>query len=255
LRILVIDDESRTRAGIIRLINKLNSDFIIVGEADNGYDGMMMIRKMSPDVVITDIMMPRLNGLEMIADAKSCSPGTKFLILSGYAEFELAQQAIKLAVADYLLKPVTKEQLHNALLLLQKKTSPDPANPEKKPIEISSGYGSITSWLVKEIENNFAAYLYLDDLARKIGITPEYAGNVFSRETGKSFNLYLRDTRMEQARKLLETSGDRIYEIAYKTGYSDVKYFCRVFKEYTGISATSYRLSKKIQAVENILRT
>jgi two-component system response regulator YesN len=200
-------------------------------------------------------MMPRLNGLEMIADAKFCSPNTKFLILSGYAEFELAQQAIKLEVVDYLLKPITKEQLHQALLSLQKKTNPALKNPEEKTTETSSVYGNITSSLVKEIENKFASHLYLDDLARKIGITPEYAGTIFSRETGKSFNLYLRDTRMKQAKKLLEASEDRIYEIAYKTGYSDVKYFCRVFKEYTGISATSYRLSKKIQAAENILRT
>jgi two-component system response regulator YesN len=247
MRILVVDDERKTREGIIRLVNKLGSGFTVIGEAENGREGIVMIKGLSPDVVITDIMMPCLNGLEMIADAQVCSPDTKFLILSGYAQFELARQAIKLAVADYLLKPITMEELHAALLVLQKKKIPKGENPVKQEHCENQNYSNITAFLLKEIEERFASYLYLDDLARIIGITPEYAGNVFSRETGKSFNIYLRDVRMRNAKELLETSNDKIYEIAIKTGYSDAKYFCRVFKECTGVPAKAYRRLIKLQ--------
>ena len=89
MRILVIDDESKTRTGIIRLIKSLDPNFFVIGEAENGYDGMLLIKKHRPDVVITDIMMPRINGLDMIANVKELSPDTRFLILSGYAEFDL----------------------------------------------------------------------------------------------------------------------------------------------------------------------
>jgi two-component system response regulator YesN len=96
MRILVIDDENKTRLGIIRIINKLGSGFTVLNEASDGYDGMVLIKNLQPDVVITDIMMPRVNGLEMIKNARIVSQKTRFIILSGYAEFELAQQAIKL---------------------------------------------------------------------------------------------------------------------------------------------------------------
>jgi two-component system response regulator YesN len=243
----VVDDEKRTRTGIIRLISQFDSDFTVIGEAENGHEGILLIKKLSPDVVITDIMMPCLNGLEMIANARVCSPDTKFLILSGYAQFELAQQAIKLAVADYLLKPITKEKLHTALLSLRKKDIPKGDNPAKQENDENQNYGNITVFLLREIEDHFASHLYLDDLARIIGITPEYAGNIFSRETGKSFNVYLRDVRMKKAKELLEVSNDRIYEVAIKAGYSDVKYFCRIFKECTGASAKAYRRLIKLR--------
>ncbi|GHT91963.1 DNA-binding response regulator [Spirochaetia bacterium] len=243
MRILVIDDENRTRESIIRLIKQLGPEFKIVGEAADGYNGMLLIRELSPDVVITDIMMPRVSGLEMIANVGMSSPRTRFLILSGYAEFELAQQALKLSAVDYLLKPITAEQMRTALFSLREKVLGHPDNLAKPAGE--KKYSDITLRIIHEIEENFFQRLYLDVLAQKIGITPEYAGNVFFKETGKSFNIYLRDLRMEKAKELLKTTQNKIYEIAYKTGYADVKYFCRVFKEYTGVSAKHYLMSLK----------
>lgn len=242
MRIVVVDDENSTRASIIRLIKKINPQFVVVGEADNGHDGMLIIKSLCPDVVITDIMMPRVNGLEMIENARVCSPKTRFLVLSGYAEFELAKQAIRLAVVDYLLKPITADQLADALNTIHKGLSSQ--TTDKTTGSKANDYSTIVKYIVNGILENYAQRLYLEDYAEQLKVTPEYAGSLFSKETGKSFSMFLRDVRMEKAKELIEKTDDKIYEIAYKTGYSDVKYFCRVFKEYTGVSAKCYARRK-----------
>lgn len=238
MNIVVIDDEFGTRESIIRLIRKINPDYKVIGEADNGYDGMLLIKSLHPNLVISDIMMPRLSGLEMIENARACSPQTKFIILSGYAEFDLAKQAIQLAVVDYLLKPITVEQLTNVLNKVngELKLKLDTENTKTE----AAKYSPIVQFIVNGICRDYANKIYLDEYAKEIKVTPEYAGSLFSKETGKSFCMFLRDVRMEKAIELIKSSDDKIYEIAYKTGYSDVKYFCRVFKEYTGTSPKSY---------------
>ncbi len=239
LRIVVVDDEAGTRSGVIRLIKRISPDFVVVGEAENGYDGMMQIAALQPDVVIADIRMPRVNGLEMIENARLSSPRTRYLILSGYSEFELAKQAIRLSVVDYLLKPVTAGQLADALHQLRNTIRADKGAPPEGMPEVP-GYSPIVTRIVEGIHRDYARRLYLEEFADQLKITPEYAGSLFSRETGKTFSTYLRDLRMEKAKELLRENSGKIYEIAYKTGYTDVKYFCRVFKEYAGVSARNY---------------
>lgn len=245
LRIVVVDDENGTRNGVVRLIGRIDPSFVVVGEADNGYDGMLQIKALQPDVVIADIRMPRVNGLEMIENARLCSPHTRYLILSGFSEFELAKQAMRLFVADYLLKPVTAAQLADALHRMRRMV----LTQERAPVSTAAAYSPIVTSIVEGILRDYAQRLYLEDFSENLKITPEYAGSLFSKETGKTFSTFLRDVRMEKAKELLRAGGTKIYEIAYKTGYADVKYFCRVFKEYTGVSAKSYArgLSEKPQ--------
>ena len=208
-----------------------------------------MVRDLLPDLVITDIKMPRMNGLDMIENASQVAKGTHFLILSGYAEFELARRALKLSVADYLLKPVTVGQLKNAIDQIVEKLE---IHSEKKDeFEESAGeepqYSEIVSYIVNHMKENYSKKLYMEDYARKLNITPEYASNLFIRETGKKFAYYLRDIRIEKAKELLEQGTMRVYEVAYLTGFTDVKYFCRVFKEAVGTSATSYIRNRRME--------
>jgi len=243
MNIVVVEDEGRTRRSIVKLINKINPEFRVIGEADNGYDGMLLIKSLCPDVVIVDIMMPKVNGLEMIENARECSPNTNYLILSGYAEFDFAKKAIQLSVVDYLLKPITVEQLTSSLNAIDERVKKQ-RNPKTKISHQESNYSPIVQYIVNSIMKNYAQRLYMEDFAEQLKVTPEYAGTLFSKETGKSFSAFLRDIRMEKAKELLENTNYKIYEIAYRTGYSDVKYFCRVFKECTGVSPKNYVINK-----------
>lgn len=248
MRIIVVDDEARTRTSLINQIKKLFPEFEIVGEADNGLEGLKLIQSQQPNLVITDIKMPGVDGLKMIENARTISPGTQYLVLSGYAEFELAQKAVRLSVIDYLLKPITVNQLKNTLLKFKEDANKVNEKQEKPTDDKYGNYSDFVSYIVNDIDKSFSKKLYLEDYALKLNITPQYASNIFSLETGKPFSAYLRDVRIDNAKKLLETTDLKIYEIALQSGYSDVKYFCRVFKETLGTSPKNYARSKRMNS-------
>ena len=114
-RIILVDDEEEVRKGIIRKINWETLGFEVVGDAENGQDALEKIEQFDPDVIMTDIRMPYMDGLELTAKIRQKYPSMKVLIFSGYDDFEYAQQAIKLNVTEYILKPVNVEELTEIL--------------------------------------------------------------------------------------------------------------------------------------------
>lgn len=111
-KIAIVDDEQLIRRGIAARIQKLNSDFKIVGEASNGEEALQLFRKEKPHLIITDIRMPFMDGLELIAEIRKLSNSTKFIIVSGFTDFEYAKQAIKMGIIGYLLKPISDTELN-----------------------------------------------------------------------------------------------------------------------------------------------
>jgi len=116
MKILLADDESLVRSTMKSMLADLNMPIHIVGEARNGEELLQLVKQHSPDLVFVDIRMPKLNGLEAIAAGKSLSPHTRWVILTGYSEFDYAKEAIRLKAADYLLKPVTPAELQDCIL-------------------------------------------------------------------------------------------------------------------------------------------
>ena len=115
MKIVIIEDEIRIREGIINLIHKISDQYVIVGEAENGVEGLELILKESPDLIITDIKMQEMDGLEMLQILKDRNIPFKAIVLSAYSEFSYAQQAIKLGVSEYLLKPISVGDLTTSL--------------------------------------------------------------------------------------------------------------------------------------------
>lgn len=106
MKIVIVDDETRIREGIAGLLKKISRDFQIVGEAGDGTEGLELIVQTRPDLVITDIKMPKMSGLELLTCLHERNIAFKAIVLSAYSEFSYAQQAIKLGVSEYLLKPI-----------------------------------------------------------------------------------------------------------------------------------------------------
>jgi len=115
MRIVIIEDEIRIREGIINLINKINEEYKVVGEADNGIEGLQLVMDTYPDLIITDIKMPDMDGLEMLKILRVRKISVKAIVLSAYSEFTYAQQAIKLGISEYLLKPIVVGELTQSL--------------------------------------------------------------------------------------------------------------------------------------------
>ncbi|HHW01146.1 MAG TPA: response regulator [Clostridiaceae bacterium] len=115
MKIVIVEDEIRIREGIAKLIKKINNRYEVVGEAENGIEGLAIIKKKKPDLVITDIKMSDMDGIEMISQLKQEGISVNVIILSAYSEFAYAQQAIKLGVNEYLLKPISVGELMQSL--------------------------------------------------------------------------------------------------------------------------------------------
>ena len=115
MTILVVEDESRARRGLITMIHSISPSYEIIGDASNGRTAFEIILSKRPDVVFTDIRMPQMDGLELIKKVRSFQMNTRFVIVSAYEEFEYARQALTLGVDDYLVKPVMKEDVEKIL--------------------------------------------------------------------------------------------------------------------------------------------
>ncbi len=120
-RIILVDDEEEIRRGIARRVDWGSLGFELVGDAENGEDALEKIEQLEPDVVMTDIRMPYMDGLTLCARIRQKYPSMKLLLFSGYDDFEYAKQAIKLNVSEYILKPVNMEELQEILIRVHKK--------------------------------------------------------------------------------------------------------------------------------------
>lgn len=123
-RMVVADDEYIVVEGIKAIIARLNLQCEVVGFAYNGIDALEVIREKKPDIVITDIRMPGLDGLSLIELCKDFLPETYYVVISGYTEFEYARRAITLGVVDYIDKPVTMQKIAELLEAVEKKKNP-----------------------------------------------------------------------------------------------------------------------------------
>ena len=119
ISVYIADDEVWITIGLKKLIQKSGLPFEVIGEAHNGVTTLEDIKTLKPDVLFTDIRMPGLSGLEVMSYISEHQFATKVVLISGYAEFEYARQAMLCGAFDYLLKPIQQETLNKSLPLLK----------------------------------------------------------------------------------------------------------------------------------------
>ena len=133
-RIILVDDEEEVRKSIIRKIDWTSVGFTVVGDAENGEEALEKIEGLEPDVVLTDIRMPYMDGLTLAERIRQKYPSMKIVIFSGYDDFEYAKRAIKLNVTEYILKPVNVEEL--TAILKRIKTNLDEEIEQKRNVTL-----------------------------------------------------------------------------------------------------------------------
>lgn len=231
MRILVVEDEIIARRGLVDLIHRVDTGHEIVGQAGGGEQGLAQMHALSPDLVFVDIQMPDMSGLEMIAEARRQELQTPFVIISAFAEFSYAQQALRLDVREYLVKPVTLEDMAH---MLRRFAPPEPQN------SASTAKHPMVARAIRYIASHYNEHLSLESISEKFQITPEYMSYLFRRDMGINFITYLRECRLSKACEMMEGGRVKVYEVAQAVGFSDAKYFCRVFKDSTGMSPGTY---------------
>lgn len=132
LRVLIIDDEPIIVRGLENLFDWRNNGFELAGKAFNGEEGLTVAKKLEPDIILTDIRMPKLTGLELISSLKPDMPELEFIIISGYDEFSYCQEALRLGAFDYILKPVNYQQLGEKLAQVRNKIFARKEDEKKK---------------------------------------------------------------------------------------------------------------------------
>ena len=142
IKLLIVDDERIIRETIASLIDWDSLGIFLIGTAENGIEAYNRILDDYPDIVLTDIKMPGLSGLDLIQRIKEINPDTQFVILSGYGEFKFAQRAMQYGVKHYLLKPCNEEQIiaclnsakQDYLNALASKNEPAPSSQIIQPV-------------------------------------------------------------------------------------------------------------------------
>lgn len=241
---LVVDDEKIGRDGIKFLMKKYN-DQIEVAEAINGRVALEHIRSNQVDILITDIKMPIMGGMELIREVYKDFPHLKIIILSGYGEFEYAQNALKMGVCEYLLKPVSKDDFDEAIeKVLTKCKQDNTKSNEDVESDNNIGVGKVEA-VKKYIAKNYHEDIGVEQLAGAVDLTPSYLSHIFKKETGENLGKFIKKVRMEKARDMLENSYEKIVNISEAVGYQNVSYFCKSFREYYGISPQKFRAGDK----------
>ncbi len=252
LRVLIAEDEEMIRKGLVYTTDWLSMDCAVVAEAADGKEGLQKIVDCRPDVVIADICMPYLDGIEMIRQASELVR-FKSVLLTSYAEFEYARRAIEARVSEYLLKPVDEEQLARIMKKLaveiansrqvervMEQAEQEGMNPEYY-IRAATEQNSYVAEALRRIQESYASRLSVEGISEELGISASYLSRKFKEITGQTFLDFLNRYRVWQAVALLNTGKYRISEISEATGFTDYKHFCTVFKKYTLKSPTKFR--------------
>ena len=240
IRALVGDDEENIRNGLIRQIESLDLGIQVVAAAENGRQVMEYYEKMTPDLLILDINMPLMSGLECIEQIRAQDPDCVILILSGYDHFSYAQKAIQHHVDFYLLKPVEDEELEDALR--QSAVRFQQRMEQRKLIRQAKEAEPEPASLIRYLYEHFTdPDLNAEKLQEKFSISHSTLFKLVKTATGKTLVELITDLRMELAQKLLAQKELPVKEIAGRCGYSDQFYFSRIFKKQTGLSPKEYR--------------
>lgn len=241
-KLFLVEDEALIRSGLKHLIEQVIGGYQVIGEAENGRLALEALKSVKPDVLITDIRMNEMNGLEMIRRIRDQYPDMYILILSGFADFEYAKQAIKYGISDYLLKPVDRTELAQALGEFKRKHGTGGGQPGQPEEGEADQKGRQLIRKVKElVALRLDQEISLQYMAEQVHLNHQYLSVLFKSETGQNFTDYVLQCRMKRAKQLLKETNLKIYEVAKLSGYLSSKHFMAVFKDHTGSTPTQYR--------------
>ena len=250
LKLLIVDDEPTIRRGIRESIDWESQGVRIVGEAENGQRAMELVRELSPDIVLVDIVMPRKDGLSFCDECRREHPRIRLVIVSGHDDFSLAQKAIRIGVDDFLLKPVGAEQLTEAVAKvgrsLMKQEFSDIKDRLMRTLVAppTAGNGSarrILATVLDFIESRYLSELDLPSAGQAAGVTPNHLCKVIRSCCDMTFIDIVNRYRVEVAEIYLRAGNMKLYDVADRSGFSDSHYFARVFKKVTGLTPGEFR--------------
>lgn len=245
LKVLIVEDEEMIRKGIVLTVDWAALDCVVVGEAANGAQGLEAARRLEPSLIITDLKMPQMDGIEMLTALRAEGCTAYVIILTAYDNFAYAQSALRLGAVDYLLKPFHDGDLENAVTRIQQRQQPA---AEATPIG-AARKGDKSKYVLEAMDYISKHYnepdISVGTVAQSLNISEGYLSHTFKKETDYTLLNYLTRYRIHKAMELLKDCRVKVYEVAEQVGYRDIAYFSATFKKYAGISPSEYQLSSR----------
>ena len=243
-KIVIAEDEELQLNSLVKKVEKFCPGFTVVGTAQTGSQAYKLICEKAPDILISDIRMPVMTGIELMEKARIMFPELQFIIISGFSEFEYARSAIRLQVSDYLLKPVETEKLQKALnkirLKLQERAQEESAafngDSENKTAE------QVAFAVIEYLQHHYNEEVNLNQIASALHYSPSYLTKIFVQQYDTTPSKYMISLRMQKAQQLLAHNPElSVRQIGETVGYPEQGYFSRIFKKYVGVSPLEYR--------------
>lgn len=242
---LIIDDERPVQIAIQKLADWSHYHILPPEVANNGRDALLAMRELHPDLCFVDMQMPIMDGKEYLKRASAEFPGTQFIVVSGYDDFEYAHSAIRYGACDYILKPIVKEELNAAIEKAVLKINPEENFAEEvaadmlPPEEVAA--------IIKEyIDQHYNTNIKISMFTDKYYFSKEYLSKLFKSRYGCGIYTYVQEVRMQRAKDLLLNPEIKIQSISQRLGYTDNNYFSKAFKNYYGMSPSQFRKERAL---------
>jgi len=249
--VLIVEDEFLELEFIKSIVAEdlFPNDKIITCES--GIQAVKLAKQYRPDIIVMDILIPEMDGLQALQEIKKFLPQAGVVILSAYSDFSYAQKAIHLRVQEYLLKPIKpsvfKQVFHDLLTTVA--ACQVHADEEITEPKINQIYFIEKS--IKYIHDNFKQKLSLQLVASYVFVNPQYFSRIFKKEIGVTYIDYVNRLKIEHACKLLETTSYPAYRISGECGFNDPSYFNRVFVQQMNMTPKAYRREHLYGSAEN----
>ncbi|MFS0862346.1 response regulator transcription factor [Fredinandcohnia sp. 179-A 10B2 NHS] len=248
--IVIVDDEPRTRQGIQRTLESWNKGEFTVLTAESGEEVLRITEEKKIHILLSDIRMPEMNGLQLLKTLKEKGMTPVVIMISAYSEFEYAHEAIRLGVVNYLLKPIGKKKLleaiEEAVTVLEKQVRAGMIEKvvDQKIVEANTKIETTKDTIreaVAYIDQHLHEELTLKDVAAHVYLNSSYFSVLFKEQMNLNFSEYITRRRMQRAKELLLSTSLPVNEIAEEVGYKTSKYFIKIFKEYENTTPSKYR--------------
>lgn len=262
-KLIIADDEQIVLDGIADTIPWNDYGITVVGKANNGKDLMELAILHNADIVLTDIRMPEMDGLDAIGRLQNLINDVEFVVITAYQEFEYAKKAIELGVTGFITKPVLKKEVIDQVLLAKKKSEERRINNEalasiKEVLERNEESNKFKvpetaiERAISYMRNHIDKGVMMTEVAEYMNMNPSYFSRYFKEDMGISFIDFVKNLKIERAKELLDTSNMKIYEISSSLSYNSVQYFSTMFKNATGLTPQEYK--NRYVAIEKIER-
>ena len=245
LKVLVVEDVELIRKGIVLAVDWGALDCVVVGEAANGEEALEAVEKYDPSLIITDLKMPRMDGIEMLRCLRERGNNAYVIILTAYDSFAYAQSALRLGAVDFLLKPFHDGDLEQAVAALQKRLESAREKGKGPPAIPGLKKGDKSRYVLEAMDYIGEHYndpgISVGSIAQHLGISEGHLSHTFKKETDYTLLNYLTRFRIHKAMELLRSGRLKVYEVAEQAGYRDIAYFSATFKRLVGVSPSEYQ--------------